>query len=408
LNSPVVAERYFQDAVRVADTLRKSGEMAYNDQLDDEIGLFYANTGQFRKAEVFLKKALSEIGPAGSWYVNDAYFGLYKVDSAKGNYLSAIKNLKIFENLKDSAFNTTKNRQIEELQVAYNTEQKDQDIKALQQQEKIDGIKRASAENTRNWIIAAALMLALLLAVSYNRYRLKQRSNRQLQTQQDELNELVKEKDDLLLQKDQLLLEKEWLLKEVHHRVKNNLHTVICLLESQAAYLESDALKAIQNSQHRVYAMSLIHQKLYQSDDMKLIDMGTYLPEFIGYLNASFNASGQIRFSQHVEPIKLDVSQAIPLALIINEAVTNSIKYAFTGKKTGLITIALYRSGRQKILEISDDGIGLSPDIYKLQANSLGFRLMKGLSEDMNAEISFRSEHGTKIMVVLDGERVST
>jgi two-component system, sensor histidine kinase PdtaS len=179
-------------------------------------------------------------------------------------------------------------------------------------------------------------------------------------------------------------------------------------LESQAAYLENDALKAIQNSQHRIYAMSLIHQKLYQSDEVKMIDMGVYLPEFIGYLNASFNTSGQIRFNQHVEPIKLDVSQAIPLALIINEAVTNSIKYAFSMKKTGLITIALYRSGRKKILEIADDGIGLPPDIYKLQANSLGFKLMKGLTEDMNAEISFRSEQGTKIMVILESERLNT
>jgi two-component sensor histidine kinase len=404
LNDWVPAEKYFQEAFKFAQIRRKSGEIVYDDQLDDEIGVFYANTGQYRKAEYFLKKALGERTPDAAYIYRNAYLGLYKVDSARRDYLSAIDNLKTYEKLNDSVFNTSKNRQIEELQVAYNTEQKDQDIKTLQEQEKIEAIRRANAENTRNWIIAAAAMLALLLAVSYNRYRLKRRSNRQLQTQQAELNRLVKDKDGLLLQKDQLLLEKEWLLKEVHHRVKNNLHTVICLLESQAAYLENDALKAIQNSQHRIYAMSLIHQKLYQSEDVKTIDMGIYLPEFIGYLNDSFNTSGQIRFNLHVEPIKLDVSQAIPLALIINEAVTNSIKYAFSMKKTGLITVAMYQSGQQKILEIADDGIGLPPDVVELQSNSLGFRLMKGLSEDINAEFRFRNQHGTTIIIILDSD----
>jgi two-component sensor histidine kinase len=404
LNDRVLAEKYFEDAFKFAQIRRKSGEIVYDDQLDDEIGVFYANTGQYRKAEYFLKKALGERTLDVAYIYRNAYLGLYKVDSARGNYLSAINNLKTYEKLNDSVFNTAKNRQIEELQVAYNTEQKDQDIKNLQEQEKIEAIRRTNAENTRNWIIAAAVMLALLLAVSYNRYRLKRRSNRQLQTQQAELNRLVKDKDGLLLQKDQLLLEKEWLLKEVHHRVKNNLHTVICLLESQAAYLENDALKAIQNSQHRIYAMSLIHQKLYQSEDVKTIDMGIYLPEFIGYLNDSFNTSGQIRFNLHVEPIKLDVSQAIPLALIINEAVTNSIKYAFSMKKTGLITVAMYQSGQKKILEIADDGIGLPPDVVELQSNSLGFRLMRGLSEDINAEFRFRNQHGTKIIIILDSD----
>jgi two-component sensor histidine kinase len=404
LNDRVLAEKYFEDAFKFAQIRRKSGEIVYDDQLDDEIGVFYANTGQYRKAEYFLKKALGERTLDVAYIYRNAYLGLYKVDSARGNYLSAINNLKTYEKLNDSVFNTAKNRQIEELQVAYNTEQKDQDIKNLQEQEKIEAIRRTNAENTLNWIIAAAVMLALLLAVSYNRYRLKRRSNRQLQTQQAELNRLVKDKDGLLLQKDQLLLEKEWLLKEVHHRVKNNLHTVICLLESQAAYLENDALKAIQNSQHRIYAMSLIHQKLYQSEDVKTIDMGIYLPEFIGYLNDSFNTSGQIRFNLHVEPIKLDVSQAIPLALIINEAVTNSIKYAFSMKKTGLITVAMYQSGQKKILEIADDGIGLPPDVVELQSNSLGFRLMRGLSEDINAEFRFRNQHGTKIIIILDSD----
>jgi len=105
--------------------------------------------------------------------------------------------------------------------------------------------------------------------MGYRRYRQKQYSNRLLQAQQQEIGQInqnlqliVTEKDSLLKEKDTLLIEKDWLLKEVHHRVKNNLHTVICLLESQEIYLENDALEAIEICQRRIYAMSLIHQKL--------------------------------------------------------------------------------------------------------------------------------------------------
>ena len=129
-----------------------------------------------------------------------------------------------------------------------------------------------------------------------------------------------------------MLAEKEWWLKEVHHRVKNNLHTIICLLESQAMYLEKDALQAIEKSQHRIYAMSLIHQKLYQNEDLQVIDMSVYLEEFIGYLKDSFDTQG-IDFIIHVDPVQLNLQQAIPVALIINEGVTNAIKYAFENRK---------------------------------------------------------------------------
>src|SRR5258705_13014161 len=123
------------------------------------------------------------------------------------------------------------------------------------------------------------------------------------------MTEIVRKQNALILEKNQqlehMLVEKNWLLKEVHHRVKNNLHTVICLLESQAEFLENDALKANEKSQHRIYAMSLIHQKLYQTEDVKTIDMKKYLPEFIQYLSDSFDTSNQIRFQLDIEPLKL-------------------------------------------------------------------------------------------------------
>ncbi len=174
--------------------------------------------------------------------------------------------------------------------------------------------------------------MVILLAsggLLYKQYRQKQKSAALIA----ETNKVISQKNQAITQKnealEQLVTEKEWLLKEVHHRVKNNLHTVICLLESQAAYLESDARQANEVSQQRIYTMSLIHQKIYQSEDIKSIDMSVYLPEFIQYLDDSFGNNLRIHFEVDIDPVQLDISQAVPVALIINEAVTNSIKYAF-------------------------------------------------------------------------------
>ena len=171
-------------------------------------------------------------------------------------------------------------------------------------------------------------MSALLIAQKNNQLQI-------LLADKEESNSLINRKNDQL---QLLLIEKDWLLKEVHHRVKNNLHTVFCLLESQAKYLADDALKAVEVSQHRIYAMSLIHQKLYQSEDIKTVDMSTYLLEFIGYLIESFDTGNYIRFESDFESVTLNIAQAIPVALIINEAVTNAIKYAFPAGKSGTIT----------------------------------------------------------------------
>jgi two-component sensor histidine kinase len=234
-------------------------------------------------------------------------------------------------------------------------------------------------------MIAGGGVLALLLAVGVYRYQLKKRTSEQIAQKNNTLQHL--------------LTEKEWLLKEVHHRVKNNLHTVICLLESQAQYLENDALAAIENSQHRIYAMSLIHQKLYQSDDIKTIDMATYIPELVKSLEDSFDTSGRIRFRLDIEPIQLSLSHAIPLGLIINEVVTNSFKYAFPHYRKGEISIAMKDDGKRTRLELADDGIGMPEIDLEAEPESLGLRLIKGLSEDIDAEISIEFNNGTRIII---------
>jgi two-component sensor histidine kinase len=173
-------------------------------------------------------------------------------------------------------------------------------------------------------------------------------------------NKIIKNKNGQL---QHLLTEKDWLVKEIHHRVKNNLQIVMSLLNSQSAYIDNElALTAIHDSQHRVHAMSLIHQKLYGLENVSSIDMSVYIRELVTYLADSFNTGQRIHFELKLEPLEMDVSQAVPLGLILNEAITNSFKYGFPDGRSGVMSILLGMSTPDHYsLIISDNGIGMPP-----------------------------------------------
>jgi two-component sensor histidine kinase len=305
---------------------------------------------------------------------------------ARHDYKAAVNHLMKSDKIKDSLFNATQAKQFQDALVNYQTKQKEDQIKILNQNQKLEKADLKQADLVRNVTIAGTIFVLIIAVLLYRQNRLKNKNN-----------QVITHKNELL---QHLLTEKEWLLKEVHHRVKNNLHTVICLLESQAAYLENDALKAIENSQHRIYAMSLIHQKLYQSDDIKTIDMAKYIPELVKYLEDSFDISDQIQFRLSIDPVSLNISHAIPLGLIINEAVSNSIKYAFPGKRKGAISISMVDDGAQITLVVADNGIGMPLNTNETESNSLGLELMKGLSMDIEGDISFDVKNGTRITII--------
>ena len=201
--------------------------------------------------------------------------------------------------------------------------------------------------------------------------------------------------------------EKEWLLKEVHHRVKNNLHTVVCLLESQASFLADEALYAVENIRRRVYAMSLIHQKLYQSNNVGSVEMKSYISELVLYLTESFGFQTHIKINVAVSEIYLNVQDAIPVGLIINEAVNNACKYAFPNGMHGEISISLKILETKIRLEIRDNGVGIPFDPANTISDSLGIELMKGLTTDLKGSIAFLRDSGTDIIVTFQNEPLS-
>jgi two-component sensor histidine kinase len=423
-----LAEKYYRQMMDIEKTIRVDSWRKIDNHR--RIGNFYLVTRQYGKAHHYLDAALRLNTLKGAMpYAVAIHLLLFKVDSTQGRYQEAIAHYQRYKSLNDSIFSEKQSRQIANLQIQYKTREKEQNIALLTKQNEIQQALLKQKDFQQQVIVAGASMLLLLLGLGYNRYRLKLRSNRLLEAKQQEINEknqrlqqLLGEKEGLLLEKDNLLeekehlithqgyilgekdgllREKEWLLREVHHRVKNNLQIVMSLLSSQAAYLEDEkALLAIQESQNRIHAISLSHQKLYLSEKIALIDMSAYIREVVEYLHDSLQMQDQVRFHFSIDPIELNGALAVPLGLIINEAVTNSLKYAFPGGRKGQVSIDLRQSDQPGyLLTIADDGIGLHPDFDLSRTRSLGMNLMRGLSKQLDGSLSIDSANGLTIQV---------
>lgn len=205
------------------------------------------------------------------------------------------------------------------------------------------------------------------------------------------------------------LKEKEVLLKEIHHRVKNNLQIVSSLLNLQSSYIQDEqALAMFKDSHNRIKSMALIHEKLYRSSDFTKIDLPDYIRSLTSNLFSSYRqVSSRIDLKQKIEDITLDIDTAIPCGLIINELISNSLKYAFPGEMKGKISISFYhqQENNRFILKVSDNGVGLPPGFNPLETESLGWQLIISLTEQLGGELTFSSQKGTDVTIVFPSNK---
>ncbi len=203
------------------------------------------------------------------------------------------------------------------------------------------------------------------------------------------------------------LEEKEILLKEIHHRVKNNLMIISSLLNLQSSYLKDKASKDIfLESQNRAKSMALIHERLYQSTDLKKIDFGDYVQKLSNNLyNTYVLDTSLIKLNIDVDEVMLDIDQSIPLGLIVNELVTNSLKHAFPQGESGEINIKFHTKDDKYMLEVNDNGMGFPPNIDYKNSQSLGLRLVTSLTEQINGKIEFKNIAGTSFKIIFKEEK---
>ena len=376
-NIAQVYNEHFKDYPMALSFLKKAIE--FNTARNNQNGLtynydvtsyVYQNMGNFDSADHYGHKmlALSKKLKAPYRMVN-AFLVLTNANKKANRNDSALYYYEKSVALADSMNNLERSGQITEMQTKYETEKKEVEIASLNSVNKI--------RSQRLWIaggIAALFAIAVLISVMQNR-------------------RLQKQKKQITAQSDRL----KWMMKELHHRVKNNLQIVSSLLNLQTYRLkDEESISAIKESQLRVQAMSLIHQRLYQVDDVSKVNFKLYLDDLVDTLMRSFGFnSTDFDLLIHVEKEFLDVDMVMPMGLLVNEILTNSFKYAYTETKHPLLHISLLSVNQQFQLEIKDNGPGLNWDAGEPSKPGFGKKLIDALSKQLKAVYSVDNSLGT-------------
>lgn len=323
----------------------------------------------FKRVEV-LKPQLG-LGMEGYYFkplfLYKNYIAYYE---AKKDYANAFRYVKIANVLQDSLDRRNDKRKLWQVEMRVNAEKYQTQIQSAE----ADSLFQARLRN------AAILLMLLVIGATLVIYRRIKRDNTIITEQKVQL--------------EASLSEKETLLKEIHHRVKNNLQIISGLLEKQAMKT-NDALtkKLMKEGQDRVFSMALVHQNLYQSDNLNAIEIKSYLEMLTKNIRQSHTAEEQvIQLTMDVDDSKVDIDTAIPLGLILNELITNCYKYAFKGRQNGEITIVFHQTNKDLFLSVKDNGIGLPSDFEIQKTRTLGMNLVRGLVRQLNGELHFHSD----------------
>ncbi len=401
--------------------------------INSNIAFVYLKSGKKDSAEFFYSKAYKIAMDSDDTYLKlscyfnygDYYFQSKQTSLAIISYRKAIsfaeeiaeKNF-LFEsyqkiallyehqNMLDSALYFQKkwialNQEITEIeneQLALETEarywvkEKEKELRHLKEKTKVEAVNTKLKNRIQyGFIIGLFVLLVLTFVILQLRNIHSNKLKRHLVQ--------IKQKND----------EKDILLKEIHHRVKNNLQVITSLLSLQTSTIDNPEIKQLFNcSQLRINSMALIHEMLYQSGSISAINYQTYLNQLIGNLIKSFKSeNSNIEYTVSAPSLFLNLDTAIPLGLLINEIITNSLKYAFVNSGRGFISLNIQKVGFKKFtMKISDDGIGYSNEINYKTSDSLGLKLIYKLARQLNGKIN-KTEGHKGVEYALDFEMIN-
>ncbi len=201
------------------------------------------------------------------------------------------------------------------------------------------------------------------------------------------------------------LQEKEILLAEIHHRVKNNMAVISGLIGLQSNYVEDlKAKELFEESRNRIHSMALIHDKLYQHETFAKIEFCAYINDLVDHIKGSYNATeADVSFSIICNDIFLNIQQAVPCGLVLNELISNSFKHAFKGRKEGEIKIVCTKMGEKFTMMVSDNGVGYDAEKALKESNSLGLTLINALVEQINGTVKTTNHTGTTYYISFEG-----
>jgi len=363
--------------------LYNSAEYDPPTQLTLGMGELYAMKGQAGEARKLLDESAKEMHSMNELSeVANSYGILSKSYSLIGDYKNAY-DYRLEQNVyQDSIIKLDQNEIMAKLETTYRVKGKDLEIQTLEAQSEVSNLK-LYRRNLMAGFLGLGLLMMLVLV-----YKIKAK-NKKIESQ----NLIIRES----------LLEKETLLNEIHHRVKNNLQIISSLLNIQSRSItDKKAKEAILIGKNRVHSMSLIHENLYDKDNLTGILISNYLPKLVEDLKNSYNTSlGDISIGTDIDPIELDVDTVIPIGLIVNELITNCLKYAFPDNRDGVIAVKLKEENQQLILSVSDNGIGMSEEMEKERMKAFGHKIIKAFRVKLGADILISGSEGTSVELTI-------
>lgn len=314
-----------------------------------------------------------------------AYDLLAEAYEKKGDHKSALSNFKAFKKINDSIYSNESIEIIAEKDARYNQQKKDAEIALLNKENEI---KETKLSRSRAIMIISLIGLGLLGVAAIVLLQ---------------FNKKIKKKNDTITK---ALKDRELLLHETHHRVKNNLQMVSSLLNLQSKYVEDkDVYEVLQKGRNRVQSMALLHKNLYVGEDLTTVDIQNYFEGLVKSILNSYNKSeDDVAFHIDANNLKMDVESVIPIGLIVNELVTNSLKHGFPKDWSGnpSIDVEMQEDESNYTLRIKDNGVGMEENLkQKANETSFGQRLIRSLSQKLKASININNANGTEVSITM-------
>jgi two-component sensor histidine kinase len=234
----------------------------------------------------------------------------------------------------------------------------------------------------RNFLFLGLSAMFLLGGVIYLQYRKQHKNNSIIQKQSEELAVLN---------------------REIHHRVKNNLQVISSMLDLQSQSVQDSSAKGvIKEAILRVQAMAFIHQNLYRDEAVNSVNMNEYIQILSDHLFKTYNINAdKIQLHTQIESLKLHTDTAIPLGMILNELISNALKYAFKNREQGSIWVILKKNNQELLLQVKDDGVGVPPDFDPENTSSFGYEVIQAMAQKLRARLNINGNPGTDVQLLI-------
>ncbi len=358
----------------------------FENEVGNELAQIYFNQGKLDSTQRYAGEALAAANKFNNYLVIMNSSNLLSRVFEKTDPAKAYEFLKISTAAKDTVTNIEKTKQVKQLEI--------------KEKQRIDDLNLAEvyAKNKLRFNTAVGLLLSALVIsfILYRNNRNKQKANLALKDKNDKIEKTVS-----ALNATQTTLvarnaENELLLKEIHHRVKNNLEVVSSLLALQSNQVEdANTKEAMQEGQNRVQSIGIVHQKLYQGENLGAIEMKDYFINLSDSILDSFGAQKRVQVECAMEALNVDVDTAVPLGLIVNELLTNTIKYAFPDGRSGKVQIKLAQAANGNLqMQVSDNGVGKSGIV---KGTGFGGQLISLLTQQLDGTMKEENNNGTHV-----------